>query len=246
MIKAVFFDLDGTLVDSIGGLMGTMNIVMRKMGYHEITAAQTKKYVGNGYQVFVKKSLQAQADRLYAKAEKLEHKDPDMAMELEMQADDVLASFDEACELYLKEFEIHFLDDSDAYEGMRETLAGLRQQGIRLACITNKPESGTYKTLEKAFGRDYFDYVVCDDGVTPRKPDVTGCRNAMAALDVTTDEVLYLGDTKTDMITAKNAGFRAVGCLYGFRDKKELVENGADYLISEPKELLELVRELNG
>ena len=74
MIKAAFFDLDGTLVDSVGGLMASMNIVMRKLGFPEITPKQTKQYVGNGYQVFVEKSLKAASEKLYRKAEKAEHK----------------------------------------------------------------------------------------------------------------------------------------------------------------------------
>lgn len=246
MIKAAFFDLDGTLVDSVGGLMTSMNLVMEKLGFPKITPAQTKKYVGNGYQVFVEKSLKAASDKLYAKAEKAERKNPDLAMELEMQADDALGAYEEACEEYLKVFAVHFLDNSDAYPGMRESLAELRNQGIKLVCVTNKPVVATDKTLDKAFGPKYFDYVVCDDGIIPKKPDPTGCRKAMEAMGVTEDEVLYFGDTKTDMVTAKNAGFRSVGCLYGFRDRKELEESGADYLIAEPLELLEIVAKLNG
>lgn len=245
MIKAAFFDLDGTLVNSIGGLMASMNLVMDKFGYDKINEKQTKQYVGNGYQKFVERSLKATSDRLYKKAEKAERKDPDLAMELELQADDVLQSYEEACEEYLKVFDIHFMDNSDPYHGMTETLDKLKSEGIKLACITNKPKDATYKTLNKAFGDGYFDYVVCDDGIIPRKPDPAGCRMAMDALGVTSEEVIYLGDTATDMKTAVNAGFKSVGCLYGFRDEKELKENGAVYLISEPKELLDIIRNLN-
>ena len=242
MIKAVFFDLDGTLVDSVGGLMASMNLVMDSFGFDRIDAEQTKQYVGNGYRKFVDSSLQATADRLYAEAEKAERKDPDRAMELEMQADDVMAAYDDACAEYLRVFKDHFLDDSDAYPGMRETLAELKAHGIKLVCITNKPVEATQKTLDKAFGPDYFDYVVCDDGIVPRKPDPTGCYNAMKALGVERNEILYLGDTSTDMKTAKNAGLTAVGCLYGFRSKKELIDNGADCLISKPTELLDIFK----
>lgn len=242
MVKAVFFDLDGTLVDSVGGLMTSMNLVMDKFGFDRIDAQQTKKYVGNGYQKFVDRALQATADRLYAEAEKAERKDPDKAMELEMQADDVMAAYDDACTEYLRVFKDHFLDDSDAYPGMRETLDELKAHGIKLACITNKPVEATQKTLDKAFGPGIFDYVVCDDGIVPRKPDPTGCFNAMKALGVEKDEILYLGDTGTDMKTAKNAGLTAVGCLYGFRSKKELTDSGADCLISKPEELLDIFK----
>ena len=245
MIKAAFFDLDGTLVNSIGGLRASMNLVMKKFGFNEISAEQTKQYVGNGYQKFTECALKATADSLYAKAEKAERKNPDLAMELEMQADDVLASYDEACEEYLKVYADHYLDDSAPYPGMVETLEQLKAQGIKIACITNKPKVPTDKTLREAFGEGYFDYVVCDDGIVPRKPDPIGCSNAMKALGVTKDEVLYLGDTKTDMQTAVNAGLKAVGCLYGFRDEKELKGNGANYLIKEPLELSSIVKSLN-
>ncbi len=245
MIKAAFFDLDGTLVNSIGGLKASMNLVMKKFGYNEISAEQTKQYVGNGYRKFTECALKATADSLYAKAEKAERKNPDVAMELEMEADDVLASFDDACEEYLKVYAEHYLDDSAPYPGMVETLKQLKAKGIKLACITNKPKVPTDKTLAEAFGEGYFDYVVCDDGIVPRKPDPTGCHNAMKALGVNPDEVVYLGDTKTDMQTAVNAGLTSVGCLYGFRDEAELKANGANYLIKEPLELLPIVESLN-
>ena len=245
MIKAAFFDLDGTLVNSIGGLQTSMNIVMRKFGYNEITEAQTRQYVGNGYQKFTECAIKATADSLYAKAEKAERKNPDAAMELEMQADDVLASYEEACEEYLKAYEDHYLDNSEPYPGMIETLNALKAWGIKIACITNKPKVPTDKTLKEAFGEGFFDYVVCDDGIVPRKPDPTGCLNAMQALGVKADEVVYLGDTKTDMQTAVNAGLTSVGCLYGFRDEAELKSNGANYLIREPLELLPIVESLN-
>ena len=162
-----------------------------------------------------------------------------------MQADDVLASFDEACEEYLKVYADHYLDDSAPYPGMVETLNQLKAKGLKLACITNKPKVPTDKTLAEAFGEGFFDYVVCDDGIVPRKPDPTGCHNAMKALGVSPEEVVYLGDTKTDMQTAVNAGLTSVGCLYGFRDEAELKSNGANYLIKEPLELLTIVESLN-
>ena len=222
-----------------------MNLVMKKFGYNEISAEQTKQYVGNGYKKFTECALKATADSLYAKAEKAERKNPDAAMELEMQADDVLASFDEACEEYLKVYADHYLDDSAPYSGMVETLNQLKAKGLKLACITNKPKVPTDKTLAEAFGEGFFDYVVCDDGIVPRKPDPTGCHNAMKALGVSPKEVVYLGDTKTDMQTAVNAGLTSVGCLYGFRDEAELKSNGANYLIKEPLELLTIVESLN-
>lgn len=240
-IEAVLFDLDGTLINTLYSLQDTMNQVMRMFGCDEISLEQTKQYVGYGYQVFVEKSLQATADRLLALSEKWEEKDEDKAFEYDQQADEVLENYDEACEAYLKIFEHNFLYQAEAYEGMKETLAGLRAAGYHLGVVTNKPVHAAEQALDAVFGAGYFDYVSADDGTHPLKPDRGVIDDACAHLGTEPAFCVYVGDTKTDIQTAKNTGMRSIGCVYGFRGREELEAYGADALADSAADILKLL-----
>ncbi len=244
-IKAVLFDLDGTLVNSIYSLQDTMNKTMAHFGLDSITEAQTKQYVGNGYQAFVEKSLAATAERLYREAEKWERKDEDRAFELDQQADEVMENYDEACEYYLSIFGDNCCYRAEAYPGMKESLAALREQGLKLGCVTNKPLEEAEKVLDLVFGKGYFDYISADDGTHPLKPDPGVIFDACAHLSVEKEACVFVGDTKTDMDAAAAAKIPAVGCVYGFRGRKELEAHGAAVLIETAAELADAVAALD-
>ncbi len=244
-IKAVLFDLDGTLVNSIYSLQDTMNKTMAHFGLDSITEAQTKQYVGDGYQAFVERSLAATAERLYREAEKWERKDEDRAFELDQQADEVMENFDDACDYYLSIFPENCCYRADAYPGMKEALAALREQGLKLGCVTNKPMVEAEKVLDQVFGKGYFDYISADDGSHPLKPDPGVIFDACAHLSVEKEACVFVGDTKTDMDAAAAAKVPAIGCVYGFRGRKELQEHGAAALIETAAELVETVKALD-
>ena len=229
--KAILLDLDGTLVNTLYSLQDTINKTLETFGLDPISLAQTKKYVGVGSYKFVERSVEATANRLYREAEKWEEKDEDKAFDLDQQADEVMELIDDAFESYMELFNENCTFKAEPYPGMRETLDDLKSRGWKVACITNKPLPEAIKVLDHAFGEGYFDYISGDDGTHPLKPDTGVVFDVLEHIGCTKEDCVYVGDTNTDMETAKRADIRSIGCLYGFRDQKELEEAGADVLI---------------
>ena len=127
------------------------------------------------------------------------------------------------------------------YEGIPELLAALKAQGIKIAVFSNKPHAETINVIETLFGKEYFDVIQGQKEEVAIKPSPEGVFQIFAQLKVTAADVLYLGDTATDMKTGKNAGIFTVGALWGFRERRELEEGGANVLIEHPLELLRYI-----
>ena len=127
------------------------------------------------------------------------------------------------------------------YTGILEMLSALRTRGVRMAVCTNKHVSAAEVLIRKYFPADSFDAYEGDCPGVPRKPDPAHVRIVLDKMGVGPEETVYLGDSGVDMQTAVNAGVLPVGVLWGFREKEELTENGAEILLSQPLELLEKV-----
>ena len=229
--NAILLDLDGTLVNTLYSLQDTMNKALGRFGFDPVTMDQTKKYVGIGSHKFVERSVEATANRLYREAEKWEEKDEDKAFDLDQQADEVMEQIDDVHDAYMEIFKENCIYKAEPYPGMRESLDALKAKGWKVACITNKPMAEAVMVLNHAFGEGYFDYISGDDGTHPLKPDTGVVDDTLNHIGCKKEECIYVGDTNTDMETAKRAGIKSIGCLYGFRDKKELEGAGADVLI---------------
>lgn len=124
------------------------------------------------------------------------------------------------------------------YEGIPELLEELKKRGMKIAVLSNKPHHATLDVIESLFGKDYFDVVQGQVDGVPIKPDPAGVFRILDRFGLNADEVLYMGDTATDMKTGKAAGAFTVGVLWGFRDRKELEEGHADAIIAQPLDLL--------
>ena len=235
--NAILLDLDGTLVNTLYSLQDTMNKTMEKFGFDPITMEQTKKYVGVGSYKFVERSVEATANRFYREAEKWEEKDEDRAFDLDQQADEVMEQIDDAFETYMEIFKENCTFKAEPYPGMRESLDALKEKGWKIACITNKPLEEAVLVLDHAFGKRYFDYISGDDGTHPLKPDTGVVDDTLSHIGCKKEECVYVGDTNTDMETAKRAGIRSIGCIYGFRTQQELEESGADVLIKSAEDI---------
>ena len=149
-----------------------------------------------------------------------------------------MSHFEEAYGLYREIFKENCMFRVRPYEGIRELLAALKAQEVKIAVLSNKPHAETVNVIESLFGKGCFDVIQGQKENVAIKPNPEGAFRILALLGLDTSEVVYLGDTATDMKTGKNAGFFTVGALWGFRDRQELEENGADAIISHPLELL--------
>ena len=213
MKKAVIFDLDGTLADTIASITYCGNLALSRFGLSSFGEEDYKRFVGDGAAMLVRRALLAAGD------ERLEH-------------------FDEVYEAYLEIFAKDCMYQVKPYEGICALLEELKRLSVRIAVLSNKPDRDSLRVVEALFGKGYFDFVQGQRADIPRKPDPAGVYRIMEAFGLPAGDFLYVGDSGVDMKTGRAAGIFTVGVLWGFRDRKELVENGADAVISKPLELL--------
>ena len=126
------------------------------------------------------------------------------------------------------------------YDGINELLKSAKDKGIKIAVLSNKPHYATVDVIKRFFGEFAFDFFYGAREGIPLKPDPTSAILLAKEMSISNEEIIYVGDTCVDMKTGKGAGFYSVGVLWGFRDRKELEENGADLIISHPLEILKL------
>lgn len=214
--KAVIFDLDGTLSDSILSIKYCADMAVEPFGIGPFTIQQYNYFVGDGAANLIKRCLQAGGDTQ-------------------------LVHFEEAFARYKEIFRENCMYEVKPYDGIVQLLDALKRRGLKIAVLSNKPHAETINVIESLFGKGYFDMIQGQKPDVPIKPSPEGVFHILEQLDLVAEEVLYLGDTSTDMQTGKAAGAFTVGALWGFRDRKELEENHADAVIAHPFELLSFV-----
>ena len=213
---AVLFDLDGTLLDTIGDLADSMNAALAALGHPTHPEEAYLRFVGDGVAELARRALPpARRDETSVRA-------CIAAMKAE----------------YAQRWDVR----THPYEGVPELLDALGARGIPVADLRNKMEDVTRVAVDHWFGLDRFAEVRGAREGVPRKPDPEAALAIAARLGVAPERVLYLGDTDTDMRTAVAAGMVPFGVLWGFRDEAELRENGARHLLRRPGELLAYVR----
>ena len=156
--------------------------------------------------------------------------------------DPELAHYDEGQKLYREMFEADPMYKVVPYKGMPETLKKLKEHGMKLAVCSNKPHPAAVKVIAQLFDGE-FDMVVGQSEAIRRKPAPDGPLMVAEKFGVKPEECMYVGDTSTDMKTGKAAGMYTVGALWGFRDRKELNENGADLVAEKPTDLVKICEE---
>lgn len=214
--KACIFDLDGTIADTIETIAYFANQALIKFNLKTIQTNRYRYLVGNGAKNLVYSMLD-------------EIKEPH-------------SSFEKVYTEYNKLYEADFIYKTKIYDGVLEVLQNIKYSGIKCAVLSNKPDNVVRQVVNSLFGADFFDVCYGQREGVSKKPDPYMAMQIAKELDVSPKECLYFGDTDVDMLTGKNADMDTVGVLWGFRDYEELYNNGATYIVSEAKEIEDILK----
>jgi len=218
MKKLCIFDLDGTLLDTLPTIEYYCNLTLREFGLPQIPMERYKYLVGNGAKVLIERMI----EEVGADKDKY---------------------FDKMFKFYNREYDKNVSYLTKSFDGVPELLAGLKELGISTAVLSNKPDFAAVNVVKLFFG-DLIDIAHGGiDGVA-LKPAPDGVFNIFEEAKVSADECLYVGDTGTDMETGKNSGIFSIGVLWGFRKEDELLQNGADMIVSHPLEILDYAKKI--
>ncbi len=216
MVKAVLFDLDGTLINSLDDLADSVNRTLAAFGYPTHETEKYRYFIGNGMRKLIERALGSTDSE---------------------QVSRVLEQF-------MGYYRLHSLDKTCPYEGISELLAALERRGIVSVIITNKAQAAAEKIAGHFFG-DKIRVYGQREGV-PTKPDPALVLLAMSELSLKAEECIFVGDSGMDMAVGINAGVAPIGVSWGFRTKAELLENGAKLIADTPRQLWEIVEKMNG
>ena len=211
--KAILFDLDGTLLDTLEDLAASVNSGLADLGFPQHRISDYKYFVGWG------------REEMAARALPEGKRDP--------------ALIDRLCEIINREYMQHWSDHTRPYDGIPEMLDTLTSRRVTMTVLSNKPHDFTELMVTRLLSRWHFEIVAGASPDMPKKPDCTVALNICRQLKTEPRKFLFLGDSEIDMQTAVNAGMYPVGALWGFRTAAELKAGGAKKLIKDPRELLE-------
>ena len=209
LIKAVIFDLDGTLVNTLDDIAAAMNCALSQHGLPVWDVGDYRFLVGNGARVLTQRAVRDRQDLL-----------------------------DQVHRAYQHQYETHSRVLSAPYPGIPRLLDELRDRGIPCCVFSNKPDADTANVIDYYFPGYPFSVVRGQLDTVPLKPDPAGALEIARHLGIPPADFAYLGDTGTDMTCAAAAGMRAFGVLWGFRGRDELVETGAEFLLESPLDLI--------
>ena len=213
MVKLAIFDLDGTVLFTLGDLLGAMNYAMRSVGAKEITIEQASAYIGNGIRKFTSRALGTTDD--------------------DERVDCCVAAFKEY-------YGAHLADRTVPYDGIVEMLQKLREAGIKTAVLSNKYNEATVFLIKRFFpGLIDAAYGECEKA--PRKPSPTGVMLICSELGVSAEETVFIGDSPVDFKTAQNAKTSHIGVSWGYRSVAQLTDAGVENIAYSADELYEKI-----
>ena len=212
LYKAVLFDLDGTLLNTLEDLADATNAALAQLGLPGHPLDAYKLLVGDGLENLIRRAIGQEPldQRLLARG----------------------------IELARHEYANRWAEKTRPYPGIPDLLTELSRRGIPMAVFSNKPDEFTQLCIARLLPQWHFHAVQGATPAVPRKPDPRGALAIAARMGIAPAEVLYLGDTNTDMQTAVAAGMFPVGALWGFRTAEELLATGAAVLVKTPLEVL--------
>ena len=206
------FDLDGTLLDTLGDLAASTNYALRTYGMPEHSLDDVRRFVGNGVRMLMERAVPQGADN---------------------------PQFEAAFQTFREHYMQHSLDTTKPYDGIIETLEALKAEGCRLAVVSNKMMAATQE-LCRHFFRDTIEVAIGEheaQGIR-KKPAPDTVNEAFRQLGVGKERAVYVGDSDVDILTARHSGLPCISVLWGFRGRDFLIQHGAETFISAPSELL--------
>ena len=214
MYKAVIFDLDGTLLNTLDDLVASVNFALKDCGYPERTVKEVRDFIGNGVIKLMQRAT------------------PDGIGQQE---------FDCCFESFRTHYLKHMFDTTKPYGGILPLLDALKADGIKTSVVSNKLHSGVVGLCKDFFGdRLTCAFGVLDE--SERKPAPKNVLKAMREMNVEPADCVYVGDSEVDVQTANNAGLDCIAVTWGYRDPDVLKRNSPKYIIDKPEEILEIVK----
>lgn len=216
-MKAIVFDLDGTLLDTLEDLADATNWALRRNGLPVRRLDEVRQFVGNGVHRLIERAVP------------------------EGTAADLLErTFADFKSYYV----VHCQDKTHLYPGIAEMLQTLKAHGYRLAIVSNKLQAGVDELYDRYF-RDTVEVAIGERAGIQRKPAPDMVQAALNALGVEASEAVYVGDSDVDLQTARNSGLPCISVLWGFRDRDFLIAHGATQLVERPEEVIGLLSNSN-
>ena len=218
MLKAVIFDLDGTLLYTIKDITAALNRALAACGLPTHSVEAVQGFVGNGIRDAVRRAVPE------GTAEEVQEK---------------------VLDLYKEDYREHCAESTVCYPGVRELAAGLDRAGIAQAVLSNKTEATARKVVASFFPDGPFAHVFGRVGDRPLKPDPAAAVPVLEALGCSPSEAAYVGDSGTDMVVARAVGMLPAAAPWGYRSREELAASGAVLMPDGPEDLLKLLLEGN-
>ena len=217
MVKGIIFDMDGTILNTIDDVVASVNYAMRHFNLPEKTVQEVKDGIGRGAINLIE----------------------DVVPKGTSEAD-----IYKIYEVYQTYYDQHTNDFTAPYEGILELLSTLKNKRYKLAVVSNK-----YRYLVEALNhdifKDYFDISMGEMDGVPIKPAPDMIHIALKEMNLSKDEVIFIGDSDVDMMTATNANIKSIGVTWGYRSKEVLIKHKANYIIDQPKDIIKIINEVN-
>ncbi len=211
--NTVIFDLDGTLLNTLGDLHACFNYAIKSFGYPERSIEEVRNFVGNGIVKAIERAL------------------PKKVSDKELQ---------EITIVFKEYYQKHMFELTKPYEGIIPMLCKLKEKGFKTAVVSNKYDDAV-KNLCKTYFKDLIEAASGEGCGVKRKPDTSGILKVLKELNSSIEQSIYIGDSDIDILTAKNARIPCISVLWGFRDKEFLINHGADIFAQTPEDIIKII-----
>ena len=215
----VIFDLDGTLAYTLDDITAGVNNMLTKLGYKTRTKTEVLKFINNGARELVRRAL------------------PKTVQDSEFIVESAL-------DVYGQEYAKCYLEKTYLYDGIYTELRKLKEQGVKIAVLSNKQDEFVKNIVEKLFDKKFFNYVQGNSKDLPAKPDPTSSLYISKQMGVKPQNCIFVGDSDVDVKTAQNAEMTSIGVLWGYREESVLKEVGVEYTVENPTDLRELIEKI--